>query len=83
MERNEREVRRLDVISDLAPALRVSVGDLLGQPILVEDTQPKDDDVPAVRDALMSHRRLSQTLFGSPAVDAIAIEPVMRFTGHA
>ena len=83
VERNEREVRRLDVISDLARALRVSVGDLLGQPVLVEDSQPKDDDVPAVRDALMSHRRLSQTLFGSAAVDAIAVEPVMRFTGHA
>ena len=83
VERNEREVRRLDVISDLARALRVSVGDLLGQPVLVEDTQPKDEDVPAVRDALMSHRRLSQTLFGSRAVEDIAVEPVVRFSDHA
>ena len=79
VERNERDVRRLDVISDVARALRVSVGDLLGQPVLVEDTQPKNDDVPAVRDALMSHRRLSQTLFGSRAVEAVAVEPVVRF----
>src|SRR4051794_32054342 len=83
VERNERDVRRLDVISDVARALRVSVGDLLGQPVLVEDTQSKNDDVPAVRDALMSHRRLSQTLFGTRAVEAVAVEPVVRFTGHA
>ena len=83
VERNERDVRRLDVINEVARALRVSVGDLLGQPVLVEDSQPKDDDVPAVRDALMSHRRLSQTLFGSRAVEAVEVEPVERFTGHA
>src|SRR3954467_1489939 len=82
-EGNERDVRRLDVISDVARALRVSVGDLLGQPVLVEDTQSKNDDVPAVRDALMSHRRLSQTLFGTRAVEAVAVEPVVRFTDHA
>jgi transcriptional regulator with XRE-family HTH domain len=83
VERNERDVRRLDVINDVARALRVSVGDLLGQPVLVEDSQPKNDDVPAVRDALMSHRRLSQTLFGSRAVEAVELEPVERSTGHA
>src|SRR4051795_6616195 len=83
VERNERDVRRLDVISDVARALRVSVGDLLGQPVLVEDTQSKNDDVPAVRDALMSYRRLSQTLFGTRAVEAVAVEPVVRFTDHA
>ena len=83
VERNEREVRRLDVISDVARALRVSIGDLLGQPVLVEDSQPKNDDVPAIRDALMSHRRLSQTLFGTRAVQAVEVGPVERFTRHA
>ena len=82
VERNERDVRRLDVLHEVARALRVSVGDLLGQPVLVEDEHPKDDDVPAVRDALMSHRRLSQTLFGSRAVEAVAVEPVAGITGH-
>src|SRR3712207_4059762 len=67
IERNERDVRRLDVINEVARALRVSVGDLLGQPVLVEDREPRNDDVPAVRDALMSHRRLSRTLFGMQA----------------
>src|SRR5918998_2772799 len=83
VERNERDVRRLDVLNELARALRVTVGDLLGQPVLLEDEHPKDDDVPAVRDALMSHRRLSQTLFGSRAVEAVAVESVARFSRHA
>ena len=52
VERNERDIRRLDILTEVARALRVSVGDLLGQPVLVEDHQPKEDDVPAIRDAL-------------------------------
>lgn len=54
-----RELRR---ITELARALRVEIGDLLGQPLLVEDEQ-QDDDVPAIRDALMTPRQLSRTLF--------------------
>lgn len=62
IERGARPVRRMDVIAELARALRVEIGDLLGQPVLVEDEQ-QDDDVPAIRDALMTPRRLSRTLF--------------------
>jgi hypothetical protein len=51
----------------------VTVGDLLGQPVLVEDDE-RNDDVPAVRDALMAPRRLSRVLFerssGTRPVDA-------------
>ena len=83
VERNERDVRRLDVINDVAHALRVSVGDLLGQPVLVEDSQPQDYDVPAVRDALMSHRRLSRTLLGRQAATSASAAPVSRICGHA
>jgi len=53
-------------LSALAHALRVSLGDLLGQPVLVED-EHNDDDVPAVRDALMAPHRLSRTLFADQA----------------
>ena len=71
VERGDRQVRRLDVISELAQALRVPLEDLLGQPVLLEDDdQATDDDVPAVREALMSHRRLSRTLFGSSGAPA-------------
>lgn len=62
VERGERHVRRLDVLTEVAKALRVSLPDLLGQPVLMEDEQ-RDDDVPAVRDALMSPRRLSRVLY--------------------
>src|ERR671910_2660548 len=62
VERGERQVRRLDVLTELAAALRVTLGDLLGQPVLVED-DGRNDDVLAMRDALMSPRRLSHVLF--------------------
>src|SRR6476469_9643100 len=83
IERNEREVRRLDVLAEVASALRVSIGDLLGQPVLVEDTHPEDDDIPAIRDALMSHRRLSQTLFGARAAQSVAVASVARVAEFA
>lgn len=63
VERGARDIRRVDIVRELARALRVEMGDLLGQPVLVEDDQD-DDDIPAIRDALMTPRRLSRTLFG-------------------
>src|SRR4051812_6200311 len=73
IERGERDVNRLDVLVDVARALRVSLGDLLGEPVLLEDEQ-KNDDVPAVRDALMTPHRLSKTLFG-PSVSPEYVDP--------
>jgi transcriptional regulator with XRE-family HTH domain len=64
IERGEREIRRLDVLAEVARALRVTLGDLLGEPVLLED-QEEHDDVPAIRDALMAPQRLSRTLFSS------------------
>ena len=64
IERGRRPVRRIDVLTDLASALRVELPDLLGQPVLMEDDEG-NDDIPAVRDALMSPRRLSKVLFGT------------------
>jgi transcriptional regulator with XRE-family HTH domain len=64
IERGEREVRRLDVLTELAAALRVELADLLGQPVLLEDDH-EHDDVPAIRDALMAPARLSRVLFGA------------------
>lgn len=62
VERGARDIRRVDVVGELARALRVEMSDLLGQPVLVEDDQ-EDDDIPSIRDALMTPRRLSRTLF--------------------
>lgn len=73
IERGERLIRRLDVLTDLARALRVTLPDLLGQPVLME-AEPRSDNVPAVRDALMAPRRLSRTLYGAaPVPDAIDV----------
>jgi transcriptional regulator with XRE-family HTH domain len=64
IERGDRDLRKLDMIVALAAALRVSIGDLLGQPVLMEDEDdPRGHDIPAVRDALMTPRRLSRLLY--------------------
>ncbi|MFB7370332.1 helix-turn-helix domain-containing protein [Streptomyces sp. NPDC056222] len=67
-ESGRRKPPRIDMLAELARILRVPLGDLVGQSMLVED-EKRQDDVPAVRDALMSPRRLSRLLFG-PEVDA-------------
>jgi transcriptional regulator with XRE-family HTH domain len=72
IERGERDIRRLDVLTELARALRVTLGDLIGQPVMVEDDRA-NDDVPAIRDALMSPRRLSQLLFNQTAIVQIDV----------
>ncbi|NUL05355.1 helix-turn-helix transcriptional regulator [Streptomyces lunaelactis] len=66
-ESGRRKPPRIDMLAELARILRVPLGDLVGQSMLVEDDKHQDD-VPAVRDALMSPRRLSRLLFG-PEVD--------------
>jgi len=71
----------LDVLVDVAKALRVTVGDLLGQPILVHDDQAsRGDDVPAIRDALMAPRRLSRRLYGRDVAIDVDPDGVARLT---
>lgn len=65
IERGERQLRKIDLITELARVLRVSLTDILGQPVLMEDDQ-EEDDIPAIRDALMSPGRLSRILYGAP-----------------
>ncbi|AYG03893.1 XRE family transcriptional regulator [Gryllotalpicola protaetiae] len=82
IERGEREIRRVDVLVDLARELRVTLGDLIGQPALAEDDR-HDDDVPAVREALMSPRLLSRTLFRHPASSPPDIASARRLATFA
>ncbi|WP_405985330.1 helix-turn-helix domain-containing protein [Streptomyces sp. NBC_00872] len=65
-ESGRRKPPRIDMLTELARVLRVPLGELVGQPVLMEDDR-EQDDVPAVRDALMSPRRLSRLLFGPEA----------------
>ncbi|MCO1657428.1 helix-turn-helix domain-containing protein [Pseudonocardia humida] len=83
IERGVRDIRRVDVVAELAKALRVELGDLLGQPVLMEDER-QDDDVPAIRDALMTPSRLSRTLFRrSTSQRAISPDQGERLAEHA
>jgi transcriptional regulator with XRE-family HTH domain len=83
VERGERQINRIDVLVDLARQLRVSLNDLLGEPVLFED-EDNNDDIPAVRDALMSPLRLSRTLFGGMLeAEYVAPEPVARVVEQA
>jgi len=65
IERGERQLRNIELLTEVARALRVSLTDLMGQPVLFEDDQQKDD-IPAIRDALMSPGRLSRILYRTP-----------------
>lgn len=82
IERGERDIRRLDVLTELARELRVTLGDLLGHPVLMEDDQPAQDNVPAVREALMSHRRLSRTLFGGDTARPVDLARATTLTEY-
>jgi len=67
-ETGRRKPPRIDMLAELARILRVPFGDIVGQPVLMEDDK-QQDDIPAVRDALMTPRRLAPRLFG-PEADA-------------
>lgn len=83
VERGDRPVNRIDVLVELARQLRITLNDLMGEPVLFED-EDNNDDVPAVRDALMSPQRLSQTLFGGGMQpEYVDPEPVARVTEEA
>lgn len=61
------ELDRLSVIKSLAAALDVQIGDLLGEPLLLDWTaEVQGKTVPALREALMDYRSLSPLLAGEP-----------------
>ncbi|WP_028936970.1 helix-turn-helix domain-containing protein [Pseudonocardia spinosispora] len=73
IERGERQIRNVETLTELAKVLRVTLAELLGQPVLLED-EDQQDDIPAVRDALMAPRRLSRMLYPT-APSGGAIDP--------
>ncbi|MEB3367264.1 helix-turn-helix domain-containing protein [Saccharopolyspora mangrovi] len=83
VERGERQVNRVDVLVELARQLRVTLNDLLGEPVLFEDGD-SNDDVPAVRDALMSPHRLSLSLFpGKSLTESVSVDLAAKRTEAA
>lgn len=68
-ENNRIELDRLSVITSLAEALDVSLGDLLAEPALMEwSSDSGHRTVPALREALMDYKQLT-LLLGSPPDD--------------
>ncbi|MCK1816342.1 helix-turn-helix domain-containing protein [Streptomyces sp. XM4011] len=68
-ENNRIELDRFSVITALAEALDVSLGDLLAEPTLLQWSNDSDRrTVPALREALMDYTQLTPML-GSPADD--------------
>jgi len=62
-ENNRIELDRLSVIRSLAEVLDVSIGDLIGEPILLDWTaDSRSRTVPALRTALMDYSQLSPLL---------------------
>jgi transcriptional regulator with XRE-family HTH domain len=82
IERGERQIRSVDKLAELSRALRVTLGDLIGQPVLAENER-REDDVPAVRDALMSPRLLSRTLFRAAPAAPPDLAAAQRLSGFA
>jgi len=69
-ENNRIELDRLSVIRRLADALDVGLGDLIGEPTLLDwTTDSGTSTVPALRAALMDYRQLTPIL-SAPASDA-------------
>lgn len=74
-ENNRIELDRLSVITALARALDISLGDLLAEPTLMEwSADSGRRTVPALRDALMDYQQLTPLLGRPPAEDPPALE---------
>lgn len=82
IERGDRSLRRVDTLSLLAQELRVTLGDLLGQPVLTEDDNDFDD-IPAVRRVLMAPRRLSRVLYTTTFEEPPSPQLADEFVNHA
>lgn len=74
-ENNRIELDRLSVITSLAEALDVSIGDLLAEPTLLEwSASSGRRTVPALREALMDYKQLTPLLGPPPDVEPPALE---------
>jgi transcriptional regulator with XRE-family HTH domain len=79
VENNRIDLDRLSVIKALAGALDVMVGDLLGEPSVLEWTPESGQrTVPALREVLLDYRRLSPMLGMSPVSEPVAIDILRR-----
>ena len=83
VENNRIDLDRLSVLQSLASALDVTVGDLLGEPSLL-DWSPDSghSTVPALRSALMDYRRITPLLGGELATTPPELDALARSVGQ-
>src|SRR3954447_21227256 len=80
IERGDRDLRKLDMIVALAAALRVTVGSRWGHAVLREEEDgPRGHDIPAVRDALMTPRRLYRLLYAGTVSPEVNVQHMAVF----
>lgn len=89
VENNRIEVDRLSVIRRMANALDVSIGDLVGEPTLLDWTNDSGmRTVPALRAVLMDYQLISPLLAGDgatgepPSLDAIELDIAELFDAY-
>jgi transcriptional regulator with XRE-family HTH domain len=80
IENNRIDLDRLSVLHSLATALDVTVGDLIGEPLLLDwSAESGRSTVPALRAALMDYRQITPLLTSAPTgpppeLDALALD---------
>jgi len=82
IERGERQIDRLSLLAQLADVLRVELGDLVGQPVLLE-VDAEHASVSALRAVLMNPVHLVPRFFMSPTVAAVATVHLDQLWGRA
>ena len=83
IENNRIDLDRLSVLQALASALDVTVGDLIGEPLLLDwSAEGGHSTVPALRAALMDYRQITPLLSGAPASKAPELDALARTVGQ-
>jgi tetratricopeptide (TPR) repeat protein len=82
IENNRIDLDRLSVIRSVADALDVTVGDLLGEPSILDwSAESGNRTVPALRDALLDYRQLSPFLPAVAADEPPSLNDLRRAVG--
>lgn len=83
IENNRIDLDRLSVLQSLASALDVTVGDLIGEPLLLNWSADSDrSTVPALHTALMDYRQIAPLLGGAPGGKPPALDALARNVGR-
>ncbi len=83
IENNRIDLDRLSVLQSLASALDVTVGDLIGEPSLLDwSADSGRSTVPALRNALMNYRQITPLLGGASTIPPPALDALARDVGQ-